>query len=281
MSAVADAVLDLPEGTTRPAPSPVDAEFRALVRIVAAAQAAFLGQPASSVDLHLRLALQAEPAIRTVLTWVAEVLEGTGPMWARPAAQPLSELRRLASLFGNVALRTSTPDELWTLRGCLEEVLGRTPDTAPCTADLLAGSLSEGHRPPNLTPGRAFHTATAARSRLAFGVTHPAQGLADLIYRRKAAAGQYATVAVNGTPVGTLPPAASWMPARLEIPAAALRPGVNWLTIDWPIPGIEAEHALAADLSAISRGEFPFMLPVFGELFDARITLGQHPGQFR
>jgi hypothetical protein len=106
-------------------------------------------------------------------------------------------------------------------------------------------------------------------------------GLVDLIYRGKAATGPDATVAVNGNLVGTLPPAASRTPARLEIPAAALRPGVNWLSIDWPIPDIDAERALAADCSAMARGEFTFMLPVFGELFDARITLGQHPGRFR
>jgi hypothetical protein len=281
MSAVADAVLDLPEGTTQPGPPPADAEFLALMRIVAAAQAAFLGQPASSVDLHLRLALQAEPAVRTVLSWLAEIMEGAGPMWARPAAQPLSGLGPLASLFGHVALTTSMPAELWTLRGCLEEVLERAPGPTPGPADLLATAFSEGHRAPNLTPGRAFYTATARRSRLAFGVTRPAASLVDLIYRGKASGGPGATVAVNGNLVGTLPPAASWTPARLDIPATALRPGVNWLSIDWPAPDIDAERALAADCSAMARGEPPFMLPEFGELFDARVTLGQHPGRPR
>jgi hypothetical protein len=281
MSAVADAVLDLPAGTTRPGPPPADAEFLALVQVVAAAQAAFLGQPASTVGLHLRLALQAEPDIRTVLTWLAETMEGTGPMWARPAVEPLSGLRPLASLFGHVALTTSTPAELWTLRGCLEEVLGRTPDTAPGAADLLADPFREGHRPPNLTPGRAYHTATARRARLAFGVTHPADSRVDLVYRGGAATGPDATVAVNDQLLGTLPPATGWTAARLEIPAAALRPGVNWLSIDWPEPDIDAERALAADCSAMARGELPFMLPVFGELFDARVTLGQHPGRPR
>jgi hypothetical protein len=184
-------------------------------------------------------------------------------------------------LFGHVALSTSMPAELWTLRACLEEVLERTPSTTPRTADLLATAFSEGHRAPNLTPGRAFHTATARRSRLAFGVTRPAGSLVDLIYRGKAAGGPGATVAVNGKLVGTLPPAASWTPARLEIPATVLRPGVNWLSIDWPIPDIDAERALAADCSAMARGEFPFMLPVFGELYDARITLGPDPGRRR
>jgi hypothetical protein len=281
MSAVADAVLGLPEGTTRPGPPPADAEFLALMRIVAAAQAAFLGQPAATVDLHLRLALRAEPSIRTVLTWLAETLAGTGPMWARPAVEPLSELRPLASLFGHVALTSSLPAELWTLRGCLEEVLGRTPDCVPGTADLLADPFREGHKPPNLTPGRAYHTATARRSWLAFGVTQPADSVADLVYRGSAAAGPDATVTVNDQLVGTLPPAARWTPARLEIPAAALRPGVNWLGIDWPDPDIDAERALAADRSAMARGELPFMLPAFGELFDARVTLGQHPGRPR
>jgi hypothetical protein len=281
MSAVADAVLGLPEGTTRPGPPPADAEFLALMRIVAAAQAAFLGQPAATVDLQLRLALAAEPTVRTVLTWLAEILAGTGPMWARPAVEPLTGLRPLASLFGHVALTTSLPAELWTLRECLEKVLGRTPDPAPGTADLLADPFSEGHRPPNLTPGRAYHTATARRSRLAFGVAHPADGLVDLVYRGSAAAAPDATVTVNDHLVGTLPPAASWMTARLEVPAAALRPGVNWLSIDWPDPDIDAERALTADCSAMARGELPFMLPAFGELFDARVTLSGHPGRPR
>jgi hypothetical protein len=109
-------------------------------------------------------------------------------------------------------------------------------------------------------------------------VTHRADSRIDLVYRGSAATGPDATVTVNDQIVGTLPPAVSWTPARLEIPAAALRPGVNWLYIDWPVPDVDGERALMADRSAMARGELPFMLPQFGGLFDARVTLGQHAG---
>jgi hypothetical protein len=272
MRPVCDAVLGLPPGTTPPGPA-AEAGFRALMQVLAAAQSAFLGQPDSAVDLHLRLALDADPAVAAIMGWLLDALEGSGPMWARPAVEPLSGIGPLAALFGHVILSTNMPPELWTLRACLGRALDRIPARAPARADLIAAPFSDGIRPPSLVPGRAFHQATAQRSRLAFSVAGSAAGDVTLTYRMPAAAGSTATVTVNDIPVGTLGASPGWAHASLAIPASALHPGVNWLTIRWPAPQIDAERTIGADIAAMGRGEYPYVLPVLGELFDAQLAL--------
>jgi len=274
MSGVADAILGLPAGTTKPGPG-ADPTFSAFMQIIAAAQGAFLGQPPEAVALHLRLAVEADPQVTTVMGWLLDVLEGTGPVWARAAVEPLASMRPGSALFGHVLLSNNLPPELWTLRACLGAVLGTTPADAPAEADLIAAPFSDGLKPPNLAPGRGFYQATAETSTFAFALSGPSESHLDVTYRMIDPGGSPALVTLNGRAVGSVPSSRKWAPARIVLPADATCAGVNWLSIRWPVPVLDGEARLAADLAAMGRGEFPYVLPVFGELFDARVRLAR------
>jgi hypothetical protein len=273
MSRVADTVLGQPAGTARPGPG-VEPWLQAALQLISAAHGAFHGQPAEAVTAHLQLAIDAFPDATMAMTWLLDVLEGAGPVWARPAVEHLAGLGPGAALFGPVLHSRSMPPELWTLRACLGQVLERLPAEAPPVVDLLAAPFQDGHKPPNLAPGRAFYQATGQRSAFAFAVTQPVAGQLTICYRTPGPPGAAAGVMVNDRQVGTLAPAASWVTATVPIPAQVLQPGVNWLHVRWPVPVIDAARKQADDAAAMTRGEFPYVLPVFGELFDASLALG-------
>jgi hypothetical protein len=80
-------------------------------------------------------------------------------------------------------------------------------------------------------------------------------------------------VSLNDVPLGTLAASMRWVDARFDLPAQATRAGMNWLSIRWPVPVIDTAQRYAADAAVLDRAAFPDVLPVFGELFDARVTL--------
>jgi hypothetical protein len=166
------------------------------------------------------------------------------------------------------------PPELWTLRACLAQQLGRAAADAPAGGDLLTAPYRDGFKPPNLSHGRAFYQATAHRSVFSFAARGPAGAGLSLCYRMPGPARVAATVAVNGQDIGTLPASPRWATASLGCPPGAILPGVNRLSIDWPVPEVTDGHRQAGDASAMARGEFPYVLPVYGELFEASVALG-------
>ena len=48
---------------------------------------------------------------------------------------------------------------------------------------------------------------------------------------------------------------------------------MNWLTITWPVPLIDTGPRYAAAAAVLDRGTFPDILPAFGDLYNAHITL--------
>jgi hypothetical protein len=273
MSRVAEAVAGVPAQTVRPGPG-IEPPVRAFMHVISAAHGAFHGQRAAFVRTHLRLAAAACPDAAVAMTWLLDVLEGAGPIWARPAIEHLAGLGPGSALLGPVLLSRSMPPELWTLRACLAEVLGRAAADAPAGGDLLAAPFGDGFRPPNLSQGRAFYQATAHRSVFSFAARGVADAALSLCYRMPAPARSAATVTVNGQDIGMIPPSPRWATASVGCPSAVILPGVNQLSIRWPVPQVTAGDRQARDASAMARGEFPYVLPVYGELFEASLALG-------
>jgi hypothetical protein len=272
MSRAAEAVAGAPVQAVRPGPG-IEPAARAFMHVISAAHGAFHGQRSSFVRTHLRLAAAACADVAVAMTWLLDVLEGGGPIWARPAIEHLAGLGPGSALLGPVLLSRSMPPELWTLRACLAEELGRAAADAPADGDLLAAPYADGFKPPNLSQGRAFYQATAHRSVFSFAARGAAGVGLSLCYRMPAPARSAATVAVNGQDIGTLPASPRWATAALGCPPAVIRPGVNQLSIDWPVPEVTAGNRQAGDASAMARGEFPYVLPVYGELFEASVAL--------
>lgn len=80
-------------------------------------------------------------------------------------------------------------------------------------------------------------------------------------------------VAVNATAVGELEAAESWSRHPLHLPARTLRPGLNRLTLTWPLPPPVGEAALDAARRRLELGREADLHPVFGELFSLVVRL--------
>jgi hypothetical protein len=273
MAAVTDAVLGRPVGTTAPGPGlPMPA--RAFGFAHAAAHLAYQGQPPEVVRDHLRRAVAADPDLAPVLTAVRDVLSAPRPVWTHPAVADLPAAVR-PFILALLASRTLSP-ELWTLRECLSDVMGpEVTGDATAEIDLLAAPDGRGHPLPNWTPERGHHHATASVSSLAFPLSDPASVTVEMTYRTPAAESA-ACVHLNGAFLGELTASRTWTTTTLSGAQPATRAGVNRLDIRWPVPAADLADRLASDGAALRRGEFPYVLPLFGEVFRARVRVGDY-----
>lgn len=82
-------------------------------------------------------------------------------------------------------------------------------------------------------------------------------------------------VAVNGQDVGTLEAAERWRRTVLLIPRSSLKPGLNRLTLHWPIPETDGTAALQAAIERLERGLPADLFPVFGEVFSFLVHAGR------
>jgi hypothetical protein len=268
MAAVADAVLGRDRGTTRPGAG-LPGQMRAYGHAHAATHLAYTGQPADVVVNHLRAALRADPSLVPTFGAVRDLLSAPRPVWGHPAATALAAIPPVVEFLIATARMRDLSSWVWTLRECLSRVVGPEA-TGDCrsTMDLLAGPDGGGQALPSWLPGRCHHQATARHSSLAYALDQPTGGTLELTYRMPCGTPDgKAEIAVNGSAVGELPSRPGWTDATLRIHARFTRPGVNRIDIRWPVPAPDAAALLAADAAALARGELPFMLPVFGELF--------------
>jgi hypothetical protein len=77
--------------------------------------------------------------------------------------------------------------------------------------------------------------------------------------------------AVNGEEVGALEAAERWRRKTLFIPRRFLKPGLNRLTLHWPLPETDGATALEAALQRLEQGLAADLFPVFGEIFSLLI----------
>src|SRR5690242_16540787 len=74
-------------------------------------------------------------------------------------------------------------------------------------------------------------------------------------------------VAVNGMDVGTLPAGPRWSKGIFRLPAAALHPGLNRLTLRWPDPPPVEGDPFRPVVERLDLGLEADLHPVFGEVF--------------
>lgn len=79
-------------------------------------------------------------------------------------------------------------------------------------------------------------------------------------------AGDAGTLTVNGVALGPLPMSDRWTTRRFLAPATALRPGVNWLEVRWPLRFQPAAAALDEQARRIEKGLPYCLLSVCGEI---------------
>ena len=75
------------------------------------------------------------------------------------------------------------------------------------------------------------------------------------------------TVSVNGSGAGSVAASERWTRSRLRLSCAALRPGLNRLTLAWPSPPAVEGDPLAAAVARLELGIAADLHPVFAEIF--------------
>ncbi len=275
MAAIADAVLDHPTGST-PTGDGIPPEIRGAAHLTAAVFGALFGNPAELVTPRLRAAVAADPRVTEYLAALLDVLEGFGPMWCHAGIRTLATSPLAATLFGPQLLKSDHAPELWTLRECLSAVLGRAPATVPTEVDLLAAPEGPGHRPANQGAQRGYRQATTRDQTLAFALDQPRPGTLQLTYRMpNAPRGDRAPVSLNDRPIGTLTATDRWSGVEFALPQNATRVGVNRVRVRWPVPEVDQRRWRDTETAAIGRGAAMRVLPVFGELFEALVSIRQ------
>lgn len=79
--------------------------------------------------------------------------------------------------------------------------------------------------------------------------------------------------AVNGEEVGVMEAVERWRRETLLIPRRFLKPGLNRLTLRWPLPEADGAAALQAAIERLERGLAADLFPVFGEVFSLLVHL--------
>lgn len=272
MAAVADVVLGLDRGTTKPgagAPAPT----KAIAHALAAAYCANMNQPAELVRTHLDRAVEADAdTANGFLRVLLDTLDSPGPRWMHQAiGQLMAQPQAMAMCFQLLQTRQHSVG-FWTFRQCVHELMGPNgsgPDGRWLERDLLATGDGRALRTPSYVAGKAYLDATTETTRLAFDLDEPAGGQLHLTYRVPDEAGHVA-VSVNRYRVASLAAGEQWRTESVSVPADATWSGVNWVAVTWPVPAADLTSRLESDVSALARGTNPDVLPSFGGLFEAR-----------
>ena len=250
---------------------------RSTSHLIAACYNAYNKQPEPVIRRHLQSALEIWPGCIELAAALLDVLEGTGPVWTSRQLALLTAMPQFARYFEMLVARRAESLGLWTLRACLAEIVpSREPmRRSACSVDLLdvpVGKPGFGHTTPNFTAGRCYIQSTSRRTNLYFLQTPDPYTDIELIYRMSSMEStQPAQVYINRVPLGTLPFTREWSSVRLPIPANS--PGICNLGIHWPVGPVDYNARRRADTAALSCGDYPYVLPVFGEIYSARILV--------
>lgn len=74
-------------------------------------------------------------------------------------------------------------------------------------------------------------------------------------------------IRINGVEAGEIDATERWSRSAIRIPRERLRPGLNKLTLHWPMPREDGESALQVAISRLEQGLSADLHPVFGEVF--------------
>ncbi|MFY1632225.1 hypothetical protein ACN27F_02885 [Solwaraspora sp. WMMB335] len=286
MAAVARQITDEPPGSG--AHRPVDGRERAVSLVLAATYNAFCGQPAAVVRRYLDRALTSHPPIRLTLASLDRLLARPGPVWASPHLGPLAADPNAALMFERLSDYRPHESRLWTLRECLAGMLtgadtpvqtsagadGAPPAAAPVVELLdIASTILGVGAVRNYTPPRCYLQANLRETELRLTLDRPVDGVLRVTHRHRAGAPDPVRLTVNGASVGQFTAGPSWGVTNLPVSATTTRSGMNEIRVSWPGPAVDAATRIREDAAALGRGEAPYVLPIFGELY----SLTFHP----
>lgn len=277
-AAIADAVLDLPGGSTVPGPGLPPGQ-RAFADARIAAQLAFQAQPEAVVTERLAGAVAADPGIAGMLRHVRELLIAPAPGWTHPVTAQLSGIEPLRPFLPALVGPGAQRPELWSLLRCLDAVLGpRSAPVTPGVIDVLDLQAPGGHLQANWLPPHDRLVSSCSVTPLHLGPGRPGRGTAaraTLEYRTPLAPVGGVVAAACGGWSTALPASPSWQRRTVDLPAEVLASGNAVLEIHWPTPEPDLAAAVRSDADALDRGEFPAVFPVHGEIYEFRVAPGR------
>lgn len=279
MSAVAD-VIQGRRTPTPPLPAGITDRQRGVSLILAAIYNAYCGQPTEVVVRYMERALAAAPEVRGLLDSLNRMQTRPGPAWANPDFARLVAEPNVARILIPLAEMTPRGTRLWSLREALD-ISGfpiAAPDHAERTVELIDAEctpLGTG-KVPNYTPSRCYLQATTASTSLSFVPAGTAAVRLHILYRMRHPCDEPALFELNGRKLGFLPPAMQWTRAEFVVTENVVA-GLNTVTVTWGIPEIDVSCQVSADSLAMERGEFPQILPVFGEIFSLLVDVDLRP----
>lgn len=99
-------------------------------------------------------------------------------------------------------------------------------------------------------------------------IVGPVDGAVEISARTTGATGE-GRVCLDGMPAATWTLTPRWTTWSLPV---RLGPGLHRLTLDWPMPSVAGEDALAAARARLAEGREALLHPVFGEVWHARLV---------
>jgi hypothetical protein len=263
-------------------------DWQAAVSLVLAATVnSYLGQPAAVIRGYLKRALDTCPQIAGFMASLERVASRPGgPLWSAPDFADIAKEANAARRFIPAAGYSPDRSRTWDLRENIAELTGAAPVAEPAARraavtgprellDITATSLGPAIVA-NLTPRVSYLQANTTVTQIMLHLDAADGGLLRLTHRRREGNAEPAVVRFNGHLVGQFTGARTWAVSAFAVPPAVTRRGMNLMEITWPGPAVSWRTRLEEDVAALARGECPYVLPLFGELYSA--TFGpDHP----
>jgi hypothetical protein len=258
----------------------------ALGHFLAAIHNAHYGQPDDVVRHHCMRAIEASQGVcafmldfldyqcRSAEPWmcasldesaespvIRRYLNATGPR----VMSRLADYRLMEAIV--VALESSGIEARSLVDSLLRDELGGAE-----SVDLLAERFSaetfrqrDGH---SIGPRRAYYRSFDIRSSFYLVCARPGSVRLRLTCRLPGENGSPADVEVrlNGRSVGRVSAHHEWETFELHVPAEWPRAGVNLVEVMWPLRPPRWRDELARGARRMERGDFPDVLPAYGEL---------------
>jgi hypothetical protein len=276
MSAVAAVITSAP-CASEPAGAELISDWgRAVSLLLAACYNSFCDQPAAVVLGYLERAVTVCPRITGLMSELGRALDRPGgPLWSGPGIENVTREANAATVFARMGEYRPDRSRLWSLREGMARLAGAPPAGLPGSApacgrrellDISTTALGLGNVP-NHTQPRCYLQANTPATEISVSLAAPAAGVLRLTHRRREGRADPVPVRVNGHLAGEFVATAAWGAAELAVPAGMTKAGVNVIEMAWPGAAVSWRSRIEQDSGALARGEHPYVLPIFGELY--------------
>ncbi|MFI8237639.1 hypothetical protein ACIF83_10370 [Streptomyces sp. NPDC085866] len=277
MRAVARCLRPATESDTRPVgpDRPGDRRIRAVGHLLSACHSAWLSQPPDVLRRQLAVAVAEAPSVSADMSDLLALLTNGVPAWLTPEYDRLCRWPNAERYLNPTALSDFGSLARTPLTELLAQALGRPVPPRIDSADLLAGRGDSAPRIVN-GPTPAYFRSAAPVFRAALDPSRSSQARLRLMYRTPQAASdaESGTLEFGGRVLGRIAPSPhEWSLLEVNLPAATGASSSNELVLHWPAVQHDETHWRQQASGMLATGRIPLPVPVFGEIFEARVLV--------